>query len=377
MTMRKKVLLALAGATLVFPAVAQAQTQVQAGAPGSPAPTAAPVMPGQEASQVQANPFMAAQGGQPQGQPGMPQGYAQQGYPQQGYGQPGMAVANGVLAQANSPAWPPLPAGAAKNGGVPSPEDLAFQMSAQHMFPMSPDQIRAFRDMLSQQREATDPPLGNLKEVTRSIDLTLKPGEKVPTIRLAGSHVSTVTFSDITGREWPVLTVTSGNPSLFTAQPAGKPGETNIVVVSPLMRTGQSNLVVTLVGHPVPIVLTLKSGEQEIDSRLDVRLESRGPNASFDIVNQSALPPTNDSRMQDFLDGVPPQGAKSIPTSSREVEAWRLEDMVYIRTKMDVLSPAYIGKSSNISGFNVFSMAESPVIIVSKDGRMTAVSLQN
>ncbi len=184
-----------------------------------------------------------------------------------------------------------------------------------------------------------------------------------------------MTFSDITGQPWPVLSVTTGNPQAYAAQSAGEEGKTNIIVVNAIQEWVPGNLAVTLVGHPVPITLAIRQGEPEVDYRLDVRLDARGPNAAQDIVGTTSLAPTNDSTMIKFLDGVPPQGARRMKTTSPDVEAWRFEDLLYVRTRGDILSPAYTSRSSNVSGVNVFTLVDSPVVIVSAGGRAAHVRI--
>jgi intracellular multiplication protein IcmK len=265
------------------------------------------------------------------------------------------------------------PSGAAR---PPTPDEAAFNAAIRSIMPMTSDQIRDFRRHIDQSQRAVTAPVGPPpKPVSRSVDLSLRPGEAVPTMRLAIGHVGTLTFSDISGKPWPVLSVTTGNAQAFVVQSAGKQGESNIIVVNPLMAHGASNLVVTLVNSPVPVIFTLQSGQAEVDFRMDVRLQQRGPNSTYDIVSASMLPPTGDSHMIAFLDGVPPSGSRRVKTSHRDVEAWMFNDMLYVRTRFELLSPAYVAKSSNVSGFNVFSLSESPSIVISESGRMQSVQI--
>lgn len=263
-------------------------------------------------------------------------------------------------------------------GAPPSPEEAAFNQAVANTLPMTPEQIEEFRRLLDATQGATTSRIKpDPSPVSRSVDLSLKPGEAPPTVRMSAGNVATLTFSDLTGQPWPVLSVTTGNPSAFSVQPAGEQGTTNIVVVTPLVEVATSNLVVTLVDHPVPIILTMRSGEDEIDYRMDLRVEARGPNASYDTVDAQSLPPTGDSTMLAFLDGVPPDEARRLKTSNRDVEAFAYDDMLYVRTRLDLLSPAYLAKSSNVSDLNVYALMSAPVLIVSKEGRMTTVAIED
>ena len=104
-------------------------------------------------------------------------------------------------------------------------------------------------------------------------------------------------------------------------------------------------------------------------------IRSRGPNARDDIVGATALEPTNDSTVQGFLDGLPPKGAISYSTTDHDVEVWKFQDLVYVRTPLTLLSPAYIGKASNVSGVNVYTLNDAVSLNLSQDGVMKLVEI--
>src|SRR3546814_7366607 len=79
----------------------------------------------------------------------------------------------------------------------------------EQLLPMNPEQIGEARRAIDRSRAASVKPLRPVVPVSRSLDLTLQPGETPPVIRTALGNVSTLTFSDITGAPWPVLSVTS------------------------------------------------------------------------------------------------------------------------------------------------------------------------
>lgn len=260
----------------------------------------------------------------------------------------------------------------------PTAAELAFQQVLQQLVPMSPDMVRDFRRHVDQTgRAASGPASGALPSArTRSIQLTLRPGEVMPNVRLHPGNASVVTFSDMTGAPWPVLSATVGNPQAYALAEAGERGRTNMVVISPITQHAvAANLVVTLVGHPVPVIFSLATGTGEVDHRLDVGVRARGPNAVMDPISSSSLAPTNDATVQAFIDGVPPRGARKLTTSSRDVEAWKLGDMVYVRTPLELLSPAYTARARSVSGTSVYTLVEAPVLLVSQDGRVSSVTV--
>jgi len=342
-------------------------------APVAPVPAAAPQPPTAPAAPVAQAPGYAVPGGQqpvyaapPQAQ-GYPAAQYPAQYPQGQYPQGQYPQAQGYPAaqypQGQYPAQT-MPGGQAAQ--PPSPADLAFQQALQSLMPMTPEQVRQYKQIVDKTQSEIAAPVGAPpKPVSRSVTLSLKPGEQSPKLRLYPGNATTITFSDISGAPWPVMSVTVGNPTAYQAGEAGEKGKTNIVVISPLTNHAQANnLVVTLKDNPVPLTFSLETGTSEVDYRVDVGLQTRGPNAAYDIVSTSSLPPTGDAT------------AKKVGTSSRIVEAWRYNDMVYVRTPLEVLSPAYVGRARNVSGVNVYTMIDSPVVLVSQDGRMASVTIE-
>lgn len=255
------------------------------------------------------------------------------------------------------------------------PRDEAFERALRETMPLTPGQIDIYRQQMDQTQRAIVRPVAPGRPVSRSLRLTLRPGEETPILRVQPGVVSTLTFSDVTGQPWPVLSVVTGNPGAYVAQSAGEQGRSNIIVLSAIQPWVPSNMVVTLVGHPVPVSVALQQGEPETDYRVDVLIAARGPNASQDLVGISTLAPTNDSVMIAFLDGTPPNSAMRLRTTSSDVEAWRLEDRLFVRTRGDLMSPAYTATSSNISGVRVYELVETPVLIVSRDGQFSQVRI--
>ncbi len=308
-------------------------------------------------------PFAAAAQGQPAG---MEQLLI--AAPPQPVAAPPTALPPGVGAPQASPSFGP-------KGNGQTKRDETFQNALKAIAPVSPEQVRQYRQADDRLKREMVAPVNPGRPVSRAVRVTLKPGEEPPTVRVQPGIVSTLTFSDVTGQPWPVLSVVTGNPSAYVAQTAGEEGKTNIIVLSAIAQHVSSNLAITLVGHPVPILLSVEQNRPETDYRIDVRMDAKGPNAAQEIVGVSSLAPTNDSLMIKFLDGTPPPGARALRTSSPDVEAWKFEDIQYVRTRGEMLSPAYTARSNSVAGVNVYLMADSPVLLVSNGGQTTRVKV--
>jgi intracellular multiplication protein IcmK len=258
-----------------------------------------------------------------------------------------------------------------------SVEDEQFQEALKVIAPMTPTQIKEVRKVLDANDKAQSEPLGQaLQPTTRSVVLSMRPGELPPVIRVAPGWVSTLTFSDVTGAPWPVMNFTVGNPDAYEVMNSGEKGKTNIISISTKQAHVPSNIAVTLINAKVPLMLTLDPTSSNVDFRVDAQVSERGPNSKYDQISSDNLPPTSDSTMLSFLDGVAPDGAKRLKVADREVQAWRYNDLLYVRTSRTMMSPAYTAKQSNVSGVNVYVLSEVPVLLLSDAGRMFSVTIQ-
>ena len=250
------------------------------------------------------------------------------------------------------------------------------------LMPANSSQLRQARSAADDRSRTIERPGTTPMGGTRSISLTLRPGEELPLLHTFMNNVTTLTFSDGTGAPWPVQAITIANPDAFKVDQQGIPGSSNILVISPRKQfTYSNNMVVTLVGNPVPVIFMLETGGSKVDFRVDVGLRGRGPNAAALPMGggQAAarLAPVNDSNMRAFVDATPPSGARHMTTCRADVEVWRLKDLMYVRTPLDLRSPQFIGFATHLTGVKVFSLVYAPVLILSQNGSQVRVDVSD
>ena len=266
-----------------------------------------------------------------------------------------------------------------------SQEDVnakAFEEALRTLYPLTPEQQRTVIEKGDKIDRAIGTPLAPVSPVTRSVRVSLRSGDRPPVIATSPGWISTITFADVTGQAWPVTSVTNGNPNAYDVKSSGAAGTSNIVTISSKQAYVPSNIAVTLVGATVPIMMTLNPSNGAVDFRVDAQIDQRGPNATFDTIASDSLQATSDSTMLSFLDGVPPSSARSLRTSDSQTQAWRFNDMLFVRTYKTLLSPAYVSKQSNVIGVNVYVLNEAPVMVMSGAanssgaGRLHSVTIQ-
>lgn len=210
------------------------------------------------------------------------------------------------------------------------------------------------------------------KPVSRSKTITQAPGEISPTVRLASGTPSNVVFTDATGAPWPIEFVTPGDTSVVDALvPVAGSATLQLRPKQPHMYGAVS---VNLVGNPMPVTLILASAQDEVDTRIDIRLARRGPNAQAPIIDRAGFT-TVDPTMLQVLDGVPPGDAQAIKTNHGDLRAWSYKGKLYVRTTLAVVSPAYSDTAASVDGTRVYVMPSVPSVTVSINGALRSVRI--
>ena len=262
------------------------------------------------------------------------------------------------------------------NQPVPSIEDPYYFDALKSLEPLTPAQIKNIRRELDSLDQAKVAPITETSPITRSINASLLSGESPFVINVVPGWVSTLTFSDNTGEYWPVQVVTNGNPDVYDVVSSGPDGESNIITISAKQAHIPTNLAILLQGARVPLLATLTPSQDLIDYRIDVRIDQRGPNATPEIITKSNLTLTNDHTMLSFLDGIAPQNARALSVNSNlKLQVWIYQDLMYVRTKNKLISPAFTAKHANASGVKVYALQPVPVLVISADGKINYVNI--
>ena len=250
---------------------------------------------------------------------------------------------------------PPLPP-------LPSVDEEAWRRVREEVAPLSPSQIRQMgRTIEETERAAAVRPRFVPRVVSSQVSASMQPGVTPPVARLSANYVTTLVFMDQLGAPLKVKSVDLGSPKGFNLTWAGGEEGTNFLSLSPTSLYPTGNIAVVLQGVPVPITLTLVTGQREVDDRVDVRV--RGV-VSGPISVSGTLPQGISRTAQDMLGGVAPPGTKQLSTSRQDVQAWFLGQRFYLRAPAGatVLSPACIEIAQGPDGSSVCSIPPIPVV---------------
>lgn len=249
--------------------------------------------------------------------------------------------------------------------------DEAFGRMTQTLLPLTPEQIKLLHLLYSaNQRAASEYPGVPPKPISTSVIVNLSPGATPPVVRLGSGFVTALVFLDSSGAPWPVASYSLGNPQAFDIKWDQK---SNILLVQAITAYRRGNIAVLLKGLNTPVMLEFVPGQTAMDVRVDIRVPGLGPNAE---PTMSGLPGVESPYLLNLLDGIPPQGSKQLIASECDNCAWAYQGKMYLRTRMSVLSPAWISTMSSVDGTHVYEMQPAPVVLASRNGKLVKMTIQ-
>lgn len=254
--------------------------------------------------------------------------------------------------------------------------DQAFGMLIDDALPMSPEQItkiHKYYDMTLQARAtpANPSPLPNI----RSEFINTEPGSEIPIVRLSAGFVTSVLFADAScGSPWKLRSYSIGDPKTFNIQWDHKG---NTLFIQSLKPYAHGNLAVQLWGSDTPIMITLVASPRKLDSRVDFKVPGRNPDCAMPAVMSGGVDPNANvnSLLINVLDGIPPRGSIKLKVNGGPGEAWLVDNKIFFRTKLTLLSPAWVSSVSSPDGTHVYALMVTPSILASDNGKTIDIKL--
>lgn len=254
----------------------------------------------------------------------------------------------------------------------PTLRDQAFKELLDRISPLTPDQIVEMRKAQDRtQRAVATPPDTPARPVSSTLTIDLSPGVTPPVIRLGAGFVTSLVFVDSTGQSWPIADYSLGNPKNFNIQWDRK---TNTLFIQSTTTFSNGNLAIRLATLDTPVMLSLVSGQRDVDYRVDLQVRGRGPNAIAAIVG-GGLPSAPNPLLLSVLDGVPPPGSLELQVSGSCGRAWLYKGRLIFRSHLTVLSPAWTATVSSLDGTHVYEMGPTPLILATQNGKTIKIAI--
>ncbi len=256
----------------------------------------------------------------------------------------------------------------------PSSSDVnnpAFQQLLSNYFPLTPNQIHQFKNVVAEQQEANAAPPGAAPaEGTSSIiPVTLKPGGIMPVVRVGQGMITSLVFTDASGQVWPITSFSIGDPSAFAVQWDKKSG---VLMIQGQKLYAQTNIGVMLEGMEIPVMLNLLIGQQSWDYLDYIQLDQNQPGDTNALTSVTQAP----SYLIDLLNGIPPQGATSLSVSdSSTAQVWSYQNQYIMTTKATLISPAFTARADGPGSTpsHAYALPATPEILVSNMGNLEKI----
>lgn len=249
----------------------------------------------------------------------------------------------------------------------------AFNAMLRQNMPLAPRQVVELHQQIDvAQRAAAIPANIPPKPVSTTLMVNLAPGTTPPAVRLAQGYVSSLVFVDSTGSPWPIAAYDIGNPKAVNIQWDSK---SNILIIQAVAPYSDGDIVVRLVGLPTPVTLELVSGQRVVDYRVDIHVSGIGPNTK-DIPIGIPLPNSANQLLLGVLDGVAPAGSKTLNVVGADCDAWLLGEKMYLRTRLTVLSPGWIGKMVSPDGMQAYELPKTSSVLISRFGEPAELKIE-
>ena len=250
----------------------------------------------------------------------------------------------------------------------------AFDAMLQRNMPMTPQQVVELHQRidLAQRASAITPNIPP-KSVSSTLMINLAPGVSPPAVRLSQGYVSALVFVDSTGTPWPISAFDIGNPKAVNMQWDGK---SNILLIQSVSPYASGDIVIRLVGLPTPITLELVSGQRVVDYRVDIHIPGMGPNTK-DMPVGTDLPNSASQLLLGVLDGVAPPGSRQLNVmGASNTEVWLLGEKLYLRTRLTLLSPGWVGKMVSPDGMIAYELPKTSSVLVSRYGEPVQLKIE-
>ncbi len=254
----------------------------------------------------------------------------------------------------------------------------AFNVALDNLLPLTPEEIEETLQEFRISREKAESPLTKIIPKVHIQTVALDPGVLPPTIKLTPGHVTTLSILDSTGAPWPIRDVSWGG--VFEVQTPEQGA--HVIRITPMTAHGVGNMSIRLINLTTPITFSLATGLDEAHFRFDARIPKMGPLAKTPLIKSAVgglKIAAGDSVVVGILDGVPPEGAvrRKVSGVDGRTSVWEFGNEMYLRTPLSLLSPSWSGSATSADGMNVYSMAETPVVLLSDNGQMVRAYIEN
>lgn len=256
----------------------------------------------------------------------------------------------------------------------------AFEAALQGLLPLRPEEVRILLERYDRTQESVETPIYPAPKPLSVVEtLALDPGSEPAVIKTGLGHITTVNFIDLTGRPWPVESISWAGEFEVMQNATERDGGENILRLTPRNDFARGNMSVKMVGLDIPIIIMLKTDRDEVHYRFDATVPQNGPKAEIPIVDQGITLTAGRADLSALLQGVAPSSAQRMNVSGIDgrTSAYSYNGLTYIRTPLTLLSPGWNSSVASADGMRVYELQNTPVVLLSDKGKMVRVQISD
>lgn len=270
---------------------------------------------------------------------------------------------------------------------VKSTRSMVADQVAEHQYSqLTPEEMYRIKSIeLEKERIGANPYLSIPEPVVRSLAVSLNPGEQPPLVRVSKDMLTSIVFTDNDGQPWYIDKVTINRNQFSDAanmpEGANEAKPTNILTLEPNENFVFGNVSIALKGKALPVILILASGQPTVDMRVDARISGRNPDAAY-VPGVSAVRAHTDidNDALSFLDGSIPELAEPLIASDVAAQGWEHNNSLYVKSRLDVLFPAYSSRASTADGVNIYrfdtTTPNNSITLMQRQGQPVTVTFE-
>ena len=250
----------------------------------------------------------------------------------------------------------------------------AFDAAITGLFPLKPENIKDLLKEYDKTQRAVEEPVHGVPTPRVNVEtISLDPGVAPMVLHTATGHITTVNILDVTGAPWPIQDIGwAGDFEVIEPEEGG-----HVIRIQPLGNSAYGNMSIRLLTLKTPITITLATGKDEVQYRVDARIPEFGPFAQAPLIDGGSELVAGNALIMAVLDGTPPEGTQRLEVSGVDgrTTAFKINSTTYVRTPLTLLSPGWEQSVSSADGMNVYALSDTPVLLLSDRGRFMRASL--
>ena len=250
----------------------------------------------------------------------------------------------------------------------------AFDAAITGLFPLTPDNIKVLLTKQDEVARATEEPINGIPTPKINVEtISLDPGVEPMVITTSAGFITTLNILDVTGAPWPIQDVSwAGDFEIIEPEEGG-----HIIRITPLGHSAFGNMSIRMLTLKTPITIQLKTDKDSVQYRVDARIPEYGPFATTPLIDGGSERVAGDANIMSVLDGIAPKNAEKMYVSGVDARtsAYKYNNMTYVRTPLTLISPSWDQSVSSADGMHVYALNDTPVILLSDNGRLTRVNL--